>query len=185
MRFFKSHPALAALIVLVSLGLFAPLAYAVVHRVWLTIDSDKSAPEIEDDMRQQLDNAGVNAEVHVDKSDDNNGEHKLEVSVTSDDPNAPEIGVRVDGRDEEGATRRAELRLEVKCDLSPKQHATLRATVSGSDFRKLIAERPDGVTDADIAAKIKVQFAAAGFRDVDVTIAGDSLTITIKAPPTR
>jgi hypothetical protein len=183
MRFFKTHPALATLIAILALGAFAPIAYAVVHRIIISIDADKPASEIQDDVQKQLEAAGVNADVHVDKSDED-GKRKLEVSVTSNDPNAPEIGVHVDGKDESANSRRAELRVEVKCDLTPEQQATLRAALTAEDVGKLAADRPAGTTDAEIAAKIKAMLAAHGLHDVDVTVTGESVTITINAPPT-
>jgi hypothetical protein len=177
MRFFKTHPALAALIVLVSLGLFAPLAYAVVQRVWLTVDSNKSAPEIENDVRQQLDKAGVNAQVHAEKSDDG-GRQQLSVSVWSEDPNA-DIDMHVTGSDDEHTiSNRRQISIEADFELTPDQssalHAAVKAGVTATDS-----------TDSDaLAARIRDALAAAGFHDVDVTVAGENVTITVKSPPT-
>ena len=47
MRMFKHHPVLATLVTLVILAVAAPLAYAVVDRVFISVDPDKSAGEIE------------------------------------------------------------------------------------------------------------------------------------------
>src|SRR5690242_13103099 len=54
MRFFKSHPALAAVVTLLVLGLVSGAAYAVVREAWISIDPDKSAPEIQQDIEDQL-----------------------------------------------------------------------------------------------------------------------------------
>ena len=43
MRFFKSHPALAALVAVALLALVGGAAYAVVREVFITIDPDKPA----------------------------------------------------------------------------------------------------------------------------------------------
>src|SRR5262249_21782596 len=86
MRFFKAHPALSALLALAVLAVAAPLAYAVVREVWVRIDPDKPAPEIERDIQSQLEAAGVPATVHADKTDD--GKLRLAIKATSHDPNS-------------------------------------------------------------------------------------------------
>jgi hypothetical protein len=180
MRFFKTHPALGAVIAILCLATFTSVAYAVVQRVWLSVDTSKSGPEMEQDMRDQLDQAGVKADVFVDKSDD-----RLKIGVRSTDPNAPEIGVRVNGRDTSDAdTRRVELRVEVRVELSPELQQKLQAALEDASVRALVEDRPADMTDDQLAAKLRDALAALGFRDVDVAVASGSITITIKSAPT-
>ena len=83
MRYFKSHPALAALVMLLLLGLVGGAAYAVVREVFITIDPDKPADQIEKDVHDQLEAAGVPATVHAEKVDDG----KLKIRIGSVDKN--------------------------------------------------------------------------------------------------
>jgi len=70
MRFFKTHPALAALVALAVLTLVGGAAYAVVREVFVTIDPDKSGRRDRERRPHQLEAAGVPATVHAEKSDD-------------------------------------------------------------------------------------------------------------------
>src|SRR5258708_4810574 len=86
MRFsFKQRRMFAVLVVLAVL-LVTPLAYAVVNRVFLHIDPDKTAPEIQQDLKDQLDKAGVKgAEVEVQKPDDGRIEVKIKAEAQGSD----------------------------------------------------------------------------------------------------
>ena len=181
MRFIKKHPALAALIAIVALGLFAPLAYAVVTRVVLSIDTTKSAPEIEQDMRDQLSAAGVKADVFVEKSDDGQ-QKKIKVGVRSTDPNAPEIGVNVVNRgsdDGSGTSRSADMRVEVKRDMSATEQDALQKTLASPAVRDVVEDRPSDMTDDEAATAIANALDAAGFHGAHVTVTGGSIAIAI------
>ncbi len=179
MRFYKNHPALAALLAILALAVFAPLAYAAVTRVLLSIDTSKSGPEIENDMRDQLNAAGVKADVFVDKSD-----NKLKIGVRSTDPNAPEIAVKVNGRDESASTRHLDIRVEAHCELAPEQQTALQAALTSQAVIDVTENRADDITDDEAAARISDALAAQGFHDVEVTVAGSSVSIVVKSPPT-
>ena len=178
MSFFKNRPVLATVIVTLCIATFSSLAYAVVSRVWLSVDTSKSAPEMEQDMRDQLDQAGVKADVFVDKSDD-----RLKIGVRSTDPNAPEIGVRVNGHDESAGSRRVELRVEVRVELSADQQHALQAALEAKAVRDLVEDRPADITDDELAHRIAAALADLGFKDVDVVVTNGSITIAVKSAP--
>jgi len=177
MRFFKNHPALTAVLAILALAVFAPLAYAAVTRVLLSIDTSKPAPEIEQDMRDQLNAAGVKADVFVDKSDD-----KIKVGVRSTDPNAPEIGVHVTngGPDDSSDSRHVDMRVEVRRDLTPTEQNTLQQTLASPAVRDVVEDRPDDMTDDEAAARITAALDAAGFHGATVIVTGSSITVEIK-----
>ncbi len=176
MRFFKKHPALAALLAILVIGLFAPLAYAVVHRVFLTVDPQKPASEIEADLRSQLQSAGVNASVHAEKTDDG----KLRIGIMPTDPSGSDVDVVVNG----GGAPGGGLRVEVHCLLDPTQMQRLQAVVQSDQLIQLFVDRPDGQSDDDLAAAIARVLADQGFHGVEVRHQDSSFTLVIKSPPT-
>jgi hypothetical protein len=176
MRFFKSHPALAALTAVAVLMLLGGAAYAVVREVFVTIDPEQSAPEIQQSLQQQLEAAGVPSTVRVDKNDD-----KLRVTIGTDDPSiGQDVKVSVNGVKAERAEMRVQL--EIACDLDDAQKAAFQVVVSSQHFMD-IAVAADATTDADTAARITVLFHDAGFKDVDVKVAESVVTVTVNAPP--
>jgi hypothetical protein len=179
MRLFKQHPALATLLVIAGLGLLSGAAYAIVDRVFLSIDPEMSAPEIEEDVQNQLDEAGVNATVEAEKT-----EGRIDVRITGDDPSLPE-NLDIAVGDEEVVVDRHEgrVQLEVKFEISAADQARLIRTVSSAAFTNLTMERPADQTDAEFVAAVKRVFADAGFHDTAVTVDGDTIFVTVNAPP--
>lgn len=94
MGFHKAHPALAALIALLVIGVTAPLAYAFVRHVLVTVDPDKPTDQIEKDLTDQLHAAGVEANVKATKPD--NGELQIRIQ-TSDEKLGSDLSVNVGG----------------------------------------------------------------------------------------
>jgi hypothetical protein len=180
MRFFKSHPALTALAAVAMLALVSGAAYAVVREVFVTIDPDKPAPEIEQDIHQQLESAGVPSTVHVDKSDD--GQLKVRIGTTDRDVSS-DLQVHVNGvNGAPSESRSLRMELEETCQLDEAQNAALEATASSPAIIALVTDRGDK-SDADLAPAISQVFHDAGFLDVDVSVADGTVKITVKAPP--
>ena len=179
MRFFKSHPALATLIALAVLGLAAPIAYAVARDVWVSIDPDQPAPQIEQSIHDQLQQQGVNATVHADKTDG-----KLRVRIESTDPSAgsDDVHVHIAGGDPAHGERR-EVRVEVHCQLDDAQRTRLQQTLASEDLQSLLEDRPADESDDELADRLTAALAEHGFAQVHVTVQGDAVTIAIAAPP--
>jgi len=177
MRLFTTHPALAALVALLALSLVGGVAYAVVREVFITIDPDKPADEIENDVHNQLEAAGVPATVHADKLDDG----KLKIRIGTTDPSVgSDVKINVNGHT--GPEHSLRLALQVKCKLTDEQHEALTTAASGPEIIELAVYRGEK-TDDEIAAAVKTIFGDAGFKDVDVAVTDSSLTVTVKSPP--
>jgi hypothetical protein len=173
MRFFKNRPVLAVLMVLALVGVASGAAYAV-DRVFLHIDLDETAPQIQQDVTTQLQNAGVSANVQAEKSDG-----KIEVKIATTDPSLP---FRLDFSAPHGTqVERDQGQLIIKPDvaLDDAQTAQLVSAGSSSDVVAALAIAEDKGDTAPLAAA----FAAHGFHDVKVSVAGTSVTVTITAPP--
>lgn len=189
MRYFKSHPALAALVVFLALGLVSGAAYAVVHEVWVSIDSSKPAAEIQQDVQAQLAAQGMNGTVTAQKTDD--GRLKVMIRSTgSGDTDVPDVHVQVDGSDQDRSMASRSVRVAVTCHLDDAQSQRLTAITASPAFQALL-EPADGSdadgsagSDADRAAAITQLYAAQGFHSIQVQVDGGSVQVTITAPPT-
>lgn len=189
MRYFKTHPALAALVVFLALGLVSGAAYAVVHEVWVSIDSSKPAAEIQQDVQAQLAAQGMNGTVTAQKTDD--GRLKVMIRSTgSGDTDVPDLHVQVDGSDQDQAAASRSVRVAVACHLDDAQTQRLTAITASPAFQALL-EPADGSdadgsagSDADRAAAIAQLYAAQGFHAVQVQVDGGAIQVTITAPPT-
>jgi hypothetical protein len=175
MRLFKNRPALALLVLLALAGIASGAAYTV-NRLFLEIDPEKSAVEIERDVKAQLQSAGVQAEVLADKKSD----EELEVRIFSTDHSLPDkLGVTMPSG-EEGEVVPQQLRLDVKCELSGEQRTQLTAA---STSLGMIDALVGDDADTEKATMIKRELASHGFADVEVTFAADAINVTIKSPP--
>src|SRR5262245_43411265 len=67
MRQFKNRPALVVLAALAIITIAAPVAYAVVDRVFLAIDPEQKPSDIELSVKTQLDSVGIPATVNAHK----------------------------------------------------------------------------------------------------------------------
>jgi hypothetical protein len=166
MRFFKQHPALAALLVLVLIGIAAPVAYAIANNVYLWIDSSKSESEIEADVQEQLAAAGHdNATVTAKKSD-----HELSVEIASDDPSLGNLDLELAGPD--GKTYR--IHLVIPPTLPEAQQKAVGEAASKA------VQRPNNETDAQLEQSVRADLASHGITDVEVRISGTSISIVVK-----
>jgi len=179
MRYFKTHPALAALVALLALSLVGGVAYAVVREVFIHIDPDKPADQIEQDVHDQLQAAGVPANVEASKDD----EGHLKLKIRTNDPHVgSDVKITVSGMPEHAEQSGLRLELQVACELSDAQKQALEAAASNEAIIELVINRGDK-TDADLAAAVKKILADAGFTDVDVAVGDGTLKLTVKSPP--
>lgn len=169
MRFHKAHPALAALIALLVIGVTAPLAYAFVRHVLVNVDPDKPADQIEKDVTDQLHAAGVEATVKADKPADG----PLQIRIqTSDEKLGSDLSVKI-GNETVPAQQGRGIRIECHdCDaattLAVSQAATVDAVINVID------------DDAAIGPALTKALADKGFSDVTVTVAPDAITVAVK-----
>jgi len=165
MRTLIRKPIFAVLLVLAFLGLAAPIAYAVVDRVFLSIDADKSAPEIQQDVDHQLQSQGVPATVEASKSHDGIVHVKIESPEgdlssklhvdTGDGQKARAYRVVVDCPDEVGC-------------------AELHDATTNQDILNVLVNAAAGRTDEELAAAIQKHLEQ---YDVDVTVHEGVVTI--------
>lgn len=183
MRLIKHHPVLAALLAIVFLGVAAPLTYAAIERVFISIDASETAPEIEHDVQSQLQQNHIQADVQVDKDDDG----RVKLLIRSTDPNLGsadlQVGLVNGSAGDAVDAHSLGVQIVVTCALTTDQQAQLASVASSAAFTSLLADRPEGQSDADLIAATQVVLASAGFHDVQVAISGTNLTVTVTAPP--
>jgi hypothetical protein len=183
MRFFKTHPALAALVALLVLSLVGGAAYAVVREVFITIDHDKPADQIEKDVQNQLEAAGVPATVHASKRDD--GKTEIRIGMTGSNEHDFDLKFADKNGPVEQGSDRLQLQVQIKCKLDPAQMEEVTKIASGEHVIELAVNRGE-LTDDEIIAAVKAAYAEGGFKDVDVAITDDNkLTVTVKSPPVQ
>ncbi len=178
MRFFKAHPALAALAAVALITLVGGAAYAVVREVWVSIDTDKPADQIENDVHAQLEAAGVPASVHAEKSDDG----KLKLSIQSTDMSAgSDLHISVNGRAAEMHDRM--MRLKLACEGEPDPAATqaVAEVASAKDMLNVLENHE--INGDELAAAITKVFAAHGYK-ADVVVGDDGISATVHVPAT-
>lgn len=168
MRFHKAHPALAALIALLVVGVTAPLAYAFVRHILVTVDPDKPTDQIQQDVTDQLKAAGVEAKVKAEKSD--NG--PLSITIKTTDENlGSDLEVNVGGQTVHAGTGRG---IYIECENCDEaaQKATYNAVMADA-----VTDLIDG--DAAIGPAIKKALADIGYASVDVTVTADKIAVTV------
>ena len=172
MQFFKNRPLLAFTIVLALAGVASGAAYAV-HEVFVSVDPDKSTQEIETDVKQQFESAGVSASVHAEKNGD-----RVYVNVVPDDATSPgEIHVQMP---EGAATTQRAFMLDFAASVSEAQQQVARDATGATPVIDAVA---DNLGDATLVQRIQAELAKVGFHDVEVTPLPDAIRIHIKAPP--
>ena len=184
MSFLKRRPALAVAIAIALLAVLTPVAYAVVNKVFLTIDPDQSEEQIEQNVTEQLEAAGISpTEVTAEKR----GDGRLKLGIRSDeDPRAlaSDLDIEVRGSSATGADVALEgqmqIEISVECDLSPAQMKALTDLVSSDEFTQPVRA---GQTDAQVAAGMRAVLQAHGYRTAEVTVSGASARVTVTAPP--
>lgn len=185
MRFFKQRPVLATLITLLTLGLFAPLAYAVVDHVWISIDTSKSESDIAADVKDQLEAAGYTPHrVEIEKSQD---QIVIRGEFGSDAVQLPENAkIVIDGVTAvlPSASMIRPLKPDLKCDLTDAQKEQLTTVMSSKSVLDVMVDRmKNEIDDAGLEAGLAGALSDGGFRDVVVHAGTHEITVTIKSPP--
>lgn len=177
----KRKPLLVAAVCALALALAAPVAYAVVQKLFLTIDPSQSAEEMKEDLSGQLEAQGIQgATVEVEKSGDS--------TIVAIDSEGEELAgaiadIQVDVAGEESAqVERREWRLEVQGqdDLSEDELAALRSAVTSPDFGQLARGPEEGESDDDYVAAIEAFFAEHGFADTEVTVSEAKVLVLVR-----
>jgi hypothetical protein len=180
MSFIKRRPALAVAIALALIAVLTPVAYAVVNKVFLTVDPDQSEEEIERDVEQQLEKAGLSdPRVHAEKDGD-----RLEIGIRAEhqDGDLPELDIAVKGKEGgQAESEQSKVAISVECDLSQEQIDALTDVVGGHEFTSLIHPRAADMTDAQLAAALRDLLARHGF-EAEVTVSGDDVSVVVKGP---
>lgn len=165
MRFFKAHPALATLIVVALLGLFAPVAYAIVDRVFLSVDVSKSEGEIEQDLKDQLAAAGHgDATVKATKSD-----HEYSIEISSDNPALGKLSFQI-----AAGGKTYNINLDIPPTLTEAQGTAIGEAASNA------LQRPNNESDAMVQQQIENALRAAGLTDFTVAIRELEVTIAVR-----
>lgn len=166
MRFFKAHPALATLLVVAILGLFAPVAYAIVDRVFLSVDVSKSEGEIEKDLQEQLNAAGHgNATVKATKTD-----HEYTIAIESDNP---ALAGNLDLQIAAGG-KTYDVHLELPDSVTEAQGMAVGEAASKA------LQREHGETDAEVQKQIVDDLARHGMTDVTVKVHDAVVSIAVR-----
>jgi hypothetical protein len=188
MTLLKRRPALAVGIAIALIAILTPVAYAVMNKVFLSIDRDKSEEEIEEDVRQQLEAAGISpTKVEAEKR----GDGWLKIGIRSDDDPralASDLDIDVRGTGSPGAPSGVEVGLEgqmrieiaVECELSPAQLEALTDLVGSDEF---VAPVRADQSDAQVAAGMRAVLEKHGYRSAQVTVDGATARVTVTAPP--
>ncbi|HUS66388.1 MAG TPA: hypothetical protein VMZ28_17670 [Kofleriaceae bacterium] len=178
MTLWRRRPALAVAIAIAVVAFLTPVAYAVVNKVFLSVDPDQTEQEIEEDVKRQLDEAGMPASsVHAEKSGD-----RLEIGIEAEGDHAdiPDFDVEVRGGAEGKTESRERVDLGVTCELSQVQMRALVDLVSSDEFLSpLKAETSDG----DTIAALREVLRRHGFTAAEVKVTDGKVSITITAPP--
>lgn len=184
MRLFKQRPVLATLITLLALGLFAPLAYAVVDHVFISIDTSKSEADIAADVKGQLEAAGYTPQsVEVERSPDQIVIRGELGSGAVELPKNAKLVINGVTADLSSASIRP-LKTDLKCDLTDAQQKQLTAVISSRPVLDVVVDRiKNEIDDAGLEAALTGALSDGGFRDVVVHAGPREITVTIKSPP--
>lgn len=182
MSFIKRRPALAIAIALALIAVLTPIAYAVVDKVFLTIDPNKSEEEIERDVEGQLEKAGL-TDPRVTAEKDADG--RLEIGIRTEHPDGevPELDVSVlGGGAVDAETQQNRVQIGVECELTPAETEALTDLVGSPAFYSILQERSGDQTDAELAAALRAVLAKHGF-EAEVTVRGEDVSVKVTAPP--
>ena len=177
MSIWKRRPVLAVAIAIAFVAFLTPVAYAVVNKVFLSIDPDQSEEEIEEDVRRQLDEAGVEtSSVRAEKKGD-----RLEIGIAAEGvPDGRDLDIEVRGPEGAHGTQR-KMVVEAACDMTDDQTRALVTVVSSPEF--LAAVEKDA-PDAEAIAAMREVLRRHGFTAAEIAVTDGEVSITITAPPT-
>lgn len=185
MRFFKQRPVLATLITLVTLGLLAPLAYAVVDHVLISVDTSKSESDIAADVKSQLAAAGYTPHsLEIEKSQDEiviRGEFGSDAAAF---PKNAKIVINGVTAGLPSASMIRPLKTDLKCELTGAQQEQLTTVMTSKSLLDVLVDRvKNELDDAGLEAALTGALSDGGFRDVQVHAGPHEITVTIKSPP--
>jgi hypothetical protein len=173
MSLIKRRPFLAAAIAALVIAVAAPVAWAIGTKIFVSIDPDQSADQIQTSVQSQLEAAGVPATVQAEKDGD-----KLRLKIQSHDPSTgSNLAISIAGGS--ATISPFQVRLEVKVPLAQAQLDQLQQAMSAAAIE---GAETSGDPD-EIEAAVTDALVAAGFKAADVQVTDKTLTVTITAPP--
>jgi hypothetical protein len=191
MRFLKNRPLLAILVVLALVGAASGAVYAV-GRVFLHVDPEMSAPEIEADVKDQLESAGVpTLGVHANKTD---GEVRIEIETTQDNLGSA-LDVDVGGVNPADVMREVGVTdggrsLPIKYDTQSahltkdQQNTMITAAIDQHVLDAMHAYKTATPPDPKpLVAAITQALAARGFAGVTVEVEPTEVVVTVPSAP--
>jgi hypothetical protein len=189
MRFFKTHPALAAIAVLATLSLAGGAAYAVVREVWISIDENKSAPEIAQDVTTQLQQQGIPATAKIDKRGD--GSFMIQVTTPDDEAGSDLSNMHIRFGDKNAhmidPMGGRSIKLDVRCELTDAQMKLVQDAAPAATVKlveaAVAAKDFSGVTSGGLAKAIQDELVARGFHGASVVLDPDVVRLIIPSPP--
>jgi hypothetical protein len=179
MTFFKRRPVLATALAALVLAIAAPVAWAIGTRIFVSIDPDKSGPEIQQDVQHQLDTAGVKATVQADKTDDG----QLRLQIRSSDPSlGSNLDIDVNGSVDVAGKREMRVEVETKQKLDDAAFARLHGALDSKAVKTVV--EADDLDPEHVEEVVTDALVNAGFRSVHVDVDAHSITVHVTAPPT-
>ncbi len=178
MSIFQRPRVIRLAVLALAMLVMVPASYAVVTKVFLTVDTDKPASELEADLRQQLEQAGIDdTTVAVEETE---GEH-TKVSImarhlSDDDGERPEFELNVIGS-HTGPGAQA-LRMEIDgAGMSPEQLDLVRGALMDDETIAVLHREDDDRDDEEIASDLEAAFAAQGVDFISVSVDAGSVLI--------
>lgn len=172
----KHKPLLIAAAAVLALAIMTPVAYAVVEKLFLTIDPSQPADEIEDGIAEQLEAQGIEASAVTVEKDGN----ATIVSIGSVDEHFPaELEIGVDG-EHATAAEMQRIELDVADDLPADDLEALKEAVTTDEFLELTGAPAEGQSPDDRAAALEAFFAERGFPGTVATVTADGISVRVR-----
>jgi hypothetical protein len=182
MTLIRRRPLLATAVALVLLAGLTGAAYAVVNKIFLSIDPDRSQEEIADAVRAQLEEAGVKGpSVDAIKHGDT-----LVVGIKSADRlSAEDLDVKVEGKKVEACDGH-DVTFRITGHIGEAQKAELVKKLTSDAFLAIARETGDAADEQHIndriAAAIVQCLKDCGY-DADVTVRPGEVAIDVRSSP--
>ena len=174
--FFKRRPVLAVLASVAALALMVPTAYAVVERVFLSVDPSASSAQLASDIKQQLDNQGVATTSVTAQVQDNH----VDVRIHGDDDRLVN-GLHVSTTGGGPSMTSPTFKINVTCDLTDAQNNALTSAVTTAASGLETGATPP--TPEAVATAVHDALVANGFHSLTVAVVDGEVRVTITAPP--
>jgi hypothetical protein len=179
MSLMRQKPLVSAAVLVLAMLILAPAAYAVVNKLFLTVDTQQSEEEIKDSIEEQLTAAGLpEADVDVEKE---GGSTRVLIGSEDEDAycdlRAEDIQVTLGGEAED--TQAIRLGVGVACNLSEEHRQALYDLVEGEACASL-GKRREELGDEAYATALEEFFGENGFTNVDAHVEGDRIVVTFR-----